>query len=131
MSPSLPHGKGFEVPLLINLKIQIKKNMALEITDANFDEVVLKSDKPVLVDFWAPWCGPCRMVGPFVEEIAKEYEGKAVVGKVDVDNNPNVAMQFGIRNIPALLYFKNGQVVDKQVGAAPKKVLADKLVAHM
>lgn len=105
--------------------------MALEITDANFDEVVLKSDKPVLVDFWAPWCGPCRMVGPFVEEIAKEYEGKAVVGKVDVDNNPNVAMQFGIRNIPALLYFKNGQVVDKQVGAAPKKVLADKLVAHM
>jgi len=101
--------------------------MALEITDANFEEVVLKSDKPVLVDFWAEWCGPCRMVGPVVEEIAKEYDGKAVVGKVNVDNNPQISMQFGIRNIPALLYFKDGQVVDKQVGAVPKSVLADKL----
>ena len=93
--------------------------MALELTDQNFDELVLKSDKPVLVDFWAEWCGPCRMVGPFVEEIAKEYEGKAVVGKLNVDHNPNISMQFGIRNIPALLFFKGGQVVDKQVGAAP------------
>jgi len=101
--------------------------MALEITDANFEELVLKSDKPVLVDFWAEWCGPCRMVGPVVEEIAKEYDGKAVVGKVNVDNNPQISMQFGIRNIPALLYFKDGQVVDKQVGAVPKSVLADKL----
>jgi len=101
--------------------------MALEITDANFEEVVLKSDKPVLVDFWAEWCGPCRMVGPVVEEIAKEYDGKAVVGKVNVDNNPQISMQFGIRNIPALLYFKDGQVVDKQVGAVPKSVLAEKL----
>lgn len=101
--------------------------MALEITDANFEELVLKSDKPVLVDFWAEWCGPCRMVGPVVEEIAKEYDGKAIVGKVNVDNNPQISMQFGIRNIPALLYFKDGQVVDKQVGAVPKSVLADKL----
>ncbi|MBK7887669.1 MAG: thioredoxin [Bacteroidetes bacterium] len=105
--------------------------MALELTDQNFDELVLKSDKPVLVDFWAEWCGPCRMVGPFVEEIAKEYEGKAVVGKLNVDHNPNISMQFGIRNIPALLFFKGGQVVDKQVGAAPKSVLAGKLDAQM
>ncbi|GGG95557.1 thioredoxin [Pedobacter zeae] len=108
--------------------MKIKKTvMALEITDANFEELVLKSDKPVLVDFWAEWCGPCRMVGPVVEEIAKEYDGKAVVGKVNVDNNPQISMQFGIRNIPALLYFKDGQVVDKQVGAVPKSILADKL----
>lgn len=101
--------------------------MAIEITDSNFDEVVLKSDKPVLVDFWAEWCGPCRMVGPIVEELASEYEGKAVVGKVNVDENPNISIKFGIRNIPALLYFKGGEVVDKQIGAVPKSVLADKL----
>jgi len=105
--------------------------MALELTDANFDELVLKSDKPVLVDFWAEWCGPCRMVGPTVEELSKEYEGKAVIGKMDVDSNPNVSMQFGIRNIPALLFFKNGQVVDKQIGVAPKSVLAGKLDAQL
>jgi thioredoxin 1 len=101
--------------------------MALEITDANFDEVVLKSDKPVLIDFWAEWCGPCRMVGPLVEELSKEYEGKAVVGKVNVDHNPGVSMKFGIRTIPALLFFKNGEIVDKQLGAVAKSVLADKL----
>lgn len=105
--------------------------MALELTDANFDELVMKSDKPVLVDFWAVWCGPCRMVGPVVEELSKDYEGRAVVGKVDVDNNPNISMKFGIRNIPTLLVFKNGQVVDKQVGAVPKHVLAQKLDAQL
>jgi thioredoxin 1 len=105
--------------------------MALEITDANFEELVLKSDKPVLVDFWAEWCGPCRMVGPVVEELAKEYDGKAVIGKVNVDLNSSISAQFGIRNIPTLLYFKNGQVVDKQVGVAPKATLASKLESHM
>ncbi len=105
--------------------------MALEITDANFEELVLKSDKPVLLDFWAEWCGPCRVVGPIVEELSKDYDGKAVVGKVDVDSNPNISMQFGIRNIPTLLVFKNGQVVDKQVGAVPKTVLASKLDAQL
>jgi thioredoxin 1 len=105
--------------------------MALEITDANFEELVMKSDKPVLVDFWAEWCGPCRMVGPIVEELSKEYEGKAVIGKVNVDHNPNISMNFGIRNIPTLLFFKNGQVVDKQVGAVPKANLAAKLNTHL
>lgn len=105
--------------------------MAIEITDANFEEVVMKSDKPVLIDFWAEWCGPCRMVGPIVEELAKEYDGRAVIGKVDVDSNPNISMNFGIRNIPTLLFFKNGQVVDKQVGVVPKGVLAGKLNAQL
>jgi thioredoxin 1 len=115
-------------PWLYICLIQKKlNNMALTITDANFEELVLKSDKPVLIDFWAEWCGPCRVVGPVVEELARDYEGKAVVGKVDVDSNPNISMQFGIRNIPTLLFFKNGQVVDKQVGAVPKNILAAKL----
>ena len=105
--------------------------MALEITDANFDELVIKSDKPVLVDFWAEWCGPCRMVGPVVEELAKDYEGRAIIGKVNVDNNPEISMKFGIRNIPGLLFFKNGEIVDKQIGAVPKNVLAQKLDAQM
>ena len=105
--------------------------MALVITDANFNEIVLKSDKPVLVVFWAEWCGPCRMVGPVVEELAKEFEGKAVVGKVDVDSNPEISMKFGIRNIPALLFFKGGEIVDKQIGAVPKSVLAQKLNAQL
>jgi thioredoxin 1 len=105
--------------------------MAIEITDANFKELVLNSDKPVLLDFWAEWCGPCRMVGPFVEEIAKEYEGKAIVGKVDVDNNPGVSMEFGIRNIPTILFFKGGKIVDKQVGAVPKSVLEGKLKSQL
>ena len=105
--------------------------MAITLTDSNFDELVLKSDKPVLVDFWAEWCGPCRMVGPIVEELSKDYDGKAIVGKVDVDSNPNISMTYGIRNIPALLFFKNGQIVDKQVGAVPKAILAKKLDAQL
>jgi thioredoxin 1 len=105
--------------------------MAIELTDANFEELVKKSDKPVLVDFWAEWCGPCRMVGPMVEEISNEYEGKAIVGKVNVDHNPNISMEFGIRNIPTILFFKNGQVVDKQVGAVPKAKLTEKLNAQL
>jgi thioredoxin len=105
--------------------------MALEITDATFDEVVLKSDKPVLVDFWAAWCGPCRMVGPIVEELAIEYEGKAVVGKVDVDANQEFAAKYGVRNIPTVLLFKGGEVVEKQVGVAPKATYAQKMDAHL
>ncbi len=103
--------------------------MAIEITDANFDEIVLKADKPVLVDFWAEWCGPCRMVGPIVAELAQEYKDKVVVGKLDVDNNPEVSAKLGIRNIPTILFFKNGEIIDKQVGAVPKTILATKLDA--
>ena len=103
--------------------------MALEITDASFDEVVLKSDKPVLVDFWAAWCGPCRMVGPIMEEISSEYEGKAVVGKVDVYANQEFAAKYGVRNIPTVLLFKDGEVIDKQVGVAPKSTYTQKIDA--
>ncbi len=102
----------------------------LELTDATFDET-LKSDKPVLVDFWAEWCGPCKMIGPLVEELAGDYEGKAIVAKLNVDDNPEVTARFGVRNIPTLLVFKNGQIVDKQIGAVPKSVLATKLQAQV
>lgn len=105
--------------------------MALEFTEANFDELALQSDKPVLVDFWAEWCGPCRMVGPIVEEISKDYEGKAIVGKVNVDENPGISTKYGIRNIPTILFLKNGEVVDKSVGAVPKNILTDKLDSHI
>jgi thioredoxin 1 len=102
----------------------------IELTDANFDEVV-NSGKPVLVDFWAEWCGPCKMIGPVVEELATDYDGKAVVAKLNVDENPQVTARYGVRSIPTLLVFKGGQIVDKQVGAVPKSVLAQKLGAQV
>jgi thioredoxin 1 len=101
--------------------------MALEINDANFEELVLKADKPVIIDFWAEWCGPCRIIGPIINEIAEDYKDKAIVGKVDVDNNPNIANRFGIRNIPTVLFFKDGIVADKQVGAVAKANFVNKL----
>lgn len=101
--------------------------MAIEITDSNFEEVVLKSSKPVMVDFWAEWCGPCRMLGPIIEELSKEYEGKAVVGKVDVDSNQEFAAKFGVRNIPTVLTFNNGELVNRQVGVSSKNVYAENL----
>jgi thioredoxin 1 len=99
--------------------------MALEVTDATFDEVVLKSDKPVLVDFWAAWCGPCRMLTPIVEELNNDFEGKAVITKVDVDANQEFAAKYGVRNIPTVLVFNNGELVGRQVGVAPKATYAE------
>ena len=103
--------------------------MALEVNDDNFDEVVIKSDKPVLVDFWAEWCGPCRMVAPIMEDISQEYNGKALVVKCDVDSSPGVSAKYGIRNIPTILFFKDGKIADKQVGAVPKASFVTKLNA--
>ncbi len=103
---------------------------AIEVTDANFDEII-SSDKPVLIDFWAEWCGPCKMIGPIVEELAGDFEGKAVIAKMDVDMNPQIPAKFGIRSIPTLLVFKNGEVVDKQIGAVPKSVLNQKIQAQL
>ena len=102
--------------------------MALEITDNNFKEI-LAEGSPVVIDFWAPWCGPCKMVGPIIDELAKEYEGKVIMGKCDVDENSDLPAEFGIRNIPTVLFFKNGELVDKQVGAATKNVFVEKLQA--
>jgi thioredoxin len=103
--------------------------MALEITDGNFEEVVMKADKPVVIDFWAEWCGPCRMITPIIAEMSAEYEGKAIIGKVDVDSNPGISAKFGIRNIPTVLFIKGGEIKDKQVGAVPKSKLVEKLNA--
>ncbi|HTY39313.1 MAG TPA: thioredoxin [Bacteroidota bacterium] len=103
----------------------------IEVTDANFKSEVLDSTTPVLVDFWAEWCGPCKMIAPVVEQLAKDFDGKLKVGKVDVDSNQQTSMQFGIRSIPTLLIFKNGRVVDQIVGAVPKQALADKVTKHL
>ena len=105
------------------------EKMAVEFTAENFDDLALSSDKPVIVDFWAEWCGPCRMVGPVVEELAKDYDGRAVVGKVNVDHHGDISMKYGVRNIPTILFLKGGEVVDKSVGAVPKNVLIEKLDA--
>ncbi|MDO9260842.1 MAG: thioredoxin [Flavobacteriaceae bacterium] len=105
--------------------------MALAVTDATFEEVVLKSKQPVIVDFWAAWCGPCRMLAPIMEQLSEEYAGKAVVVKVDVDANQEYAAKFGVRNIPTVLFFYNGEQVDKQVGVAPKSVYIEKLAPYL
>lgn len=101
--------------------------MALAVNDSNFEEVVLNSEQPAMVDFWAEWCGPCKMMLPIVEEVSAEFEGKLTVAKVDVDSSQGTAAKFGIRNIPTILFFKGGKVVDKQVGAVPKAALVDKI----
>lgn len=103
----------------------------MEITDGNFQQEVINSEMPVLLDFWAVWCGPCKMIAPFVEEISNEYDGKIKVGKVDVDSNPQTAMTYGIRSIPTLLIFKGGKMVDQIVGAVPKKTITSKLEMHL
>jgi thioredoxin 1 len=105
--------------------------MALEITDSNFKEVVLESDKLTVIDFWAEWCGPCRAIGPVIEELSKDYDGKVNIGKVNVDVNPDLSMNYGITSIPAILFIKNGEVVDKQIGAVPKAILDKKIQAHI
>jgi thioredoxin 1 len=105
--------------------------MAFEITDSNFETEVLNSEKVSLLDFWAEWCGPCRAIAPIVDELSIEYDGKAIIGKVNVDENPEITVKYGIRNIPTILFIKNGKVVDKQVGAVPKSTLEEKLKAHL
>jgi thioredoxin 1 len=118
---------------LLSLKEQKQKNytMAKEFTDANFKTDVLSSDKLTVIDFWAEWCGPCRAIGPVIEELSKEYDGKANIGKLNVDNNPEVSMNYGITSIPAILFIKNGQVVDKLVGAQPKANFVRKIESHI
>ena len=103
--------------------------MTIEITDSNFQEIVIDAGKPAVVDFWAEWCGPCRMLTPIIKDLSTEFEGRVVVGKVDVDSNPGISAKYGIRNIPTVLFFKNGQVVDKQVGVVPKSALVNKIDA--
>ena len=115
----------------IKFELQKNINMALELNDSIFEEKVLKSDKPVLVDFWAEWCGPCRMVGPIIDELSKDFEGKAVIGKIDVDANQEFAAKYGVRNIPTVLLFKDGELVSRQVGVAPKKTYEDAINAAL
>jgi thioredoxin 1 len=116
--------------VVIHVIIKKIKNsifMAMEINDKNFQNTVLNTDKPVVLDFWAEWCGPCRIIGPVIEELAKEYEGKAVIGKVDVDQNPEISMEYGIRSIPTLLFFKDGKLVDRAVGVMSKTQIIQRI----
>jgi thioredoxin 1 len=101
--------------------------MAVEITDANFEELVINSAVPVVVDFWAEWCGPCRLIGPIIDKMHGDFEGKALIGKVNVDENPGVSQKFGVRNIPTVLFIKGGEVADKSIGAVPEAALVAKL----
>lgn len=105
--------------------------MATAVNDSNFDEIILKSNKPAVVDFWAPWCGPCRMIGPIIEELAAEYEGKAVIAKCDVDSSEQVPVKYGIRNIPTILFFKDGELKDKIVGSTTKSAIVSKINSLM
>jgi len=120
----------FELEICKRLTTQTIKNMAIEITDANYEQLAT-SGKLVVIDFWAPWCGPCRAIAPTIEELSNEYEGKAVIGKLNVDDNPETCEKFGIRNIPTIIFVKNGAVVDKQVGAVPKSTLISKIESFM
>ena len=117
--------------IYVKFELQKNINMALELNDSIFEEKVLKSDKPVLVDFRAEWCGPCRMVGPIIDELSKDFEGKAVIGKIDVDANQEFAAKYGVRNIPTVLLFKDGELVSRQVGVAPKKTYEDAINAAL
>lgn len=105
--------------------------MAFEFTDANFQKEAIDTDKVTVVDFWAEWCGPCRMITPLIEQLSEEYKGDAIVGKLNVDNNPTVAQQYGVRSIPTIIFLKNGEVVDKQVGVTSKAALAAKIDAAL
>lgn len=123
----LPRMQKSPIELIKEIKTMSDNTGYLTLTDENFQNEVLSSTEPVLVDFWATWCGPCRAIAPLIEELAGDFQGRAKVGKLDIDNNTNVPMQYNVRSIPTLLFFKNGEVVDQVVGVVPKKVIADKL----